>query len=282
MAVECISRLATTAAWGLQFFEAPMPGVLLSHLWRQACQRWQQETGWPWKSRSRNARRKRTVLPAELPDDCAEMLAQWLVSSASQVNWSNAERQVLARPIAEHLLDLRDAGFGYAPPRTGELRIHRDSDDGFTVLIALDQVIHGGGTVAFLPYSDRVQLPEHRLTGLPRTWPHPEFEFTASEPGVGCLFRASTLHWGRANVSAAGRIIINATLGSTLRVRVQDARDQVSMESDPSAAVDTNPPGRGSTVRRAARKTKASRRFRQFKSEAPRQHRKNVSHAQQF
>ena len=227
MAIEQLPHPSCTSAWGLQWFSPPMPTVLLITLRGHALRRWEQETGFPWGSRSRNRTNKRCVLAADLPVECAAMFAEWLLASASQVHWTADHRKVLSRPTADHLADLQDAGFGYAPPSTGELRVHRDSEDGFTVLIALDAVLPSGGSVCFLPYSDGVHLPDHRLPKLTRTWGHSPYEFTASDAGLGCMFRASTLHWGRANVSTAGRIIINATLGCTERVRVQEAREQV-------------------------------------------------------
>jgi len=102
MAIEQLPHSSCTSAWGLQWFSPPMPTVLLITLRGHALLRWEQETGFPWGSRSRNRTNKRCVLAADLPVECAAMFAEWLLASASQVHWTADHRKVLSRPTADH------------------------------------------------------------------------------------------------------------------------------------------------------------------------------------
>jgi hypothetical protein len=117
-----------TAGWGLQMFEQLAPASITRTLREHACLRWNESTCGEWGERSHASVRKRAVLPARMPYALRNMVAVWLRRCALQDGWTERHRSVLSRPIAEHAADLEHAGYGFAPPKTGELSLHRDSE----------------------------------------------------------------------------------------------------------------------------------------------------------
>ena len=89
--------------------------------------------------------------------------------------------------------------------------------------------MEGAGTVVFLPYSDNAYMADKNITSLIRTWTHGAHEVTCTEPGVGWMFNANTLHWGRGNRSVdQHRILLNVTLGSSQDTDITENRSHIN------------------------------------------------------
>ena len=115
-----------TSAWGLQAL--PMaPGCLIRVLKEHACMRWRESTGGDWGVRCPGSVRQRSVLPALMPRHIRNMVAAWISRCASDQGWTARHSAVLSATPAELERDLKVAGYGFAPPKTGDLGLHRDS-----------------------------------------------------------------------------------------------------------------------------------------------------------
>jgi hypothetical protein len=116
-----------TSGWGLRTLPIA-PAVLTRVLKDHACQRWKESTGGEWGACCPDSVRKRSVLPAEMPSSISQAVAAWLARLALLDGWTDSHRAVLSRSPAEHERDLESAGYGFAPPKTGDLGLHRDSE----------------------------------------------------------------------------------------------------------------------------------------------------------
>jgi ectoine hydroxylase-related dioxygenase (phytanoyl-CoA dioxygenase family) len=122
--------------------------------------------------------------------------------------------------------DLASAGFGYAPTRTGGLAVHRDAWDGVTVLIALDAVTTGNGAVHVYAGSHEFEPTSSSDKNLPRQLEYKQYPSVPilGDSGDVFCFNARTYHCGIPNVSTTGRIIFNATVGSSVPTCISTAR----------------------------------------------------------
>ena len=104
------------------------------------------------------------------------------------------------------------------------------------MLLALDSMNRGCGTVVMLPFSDDTRATAKNLPALSRTWVHTPYELTCAKSGASWLFNANTLHWGRSNQSYDYfRILLNITFGSSVDTLITDNRSE-SNESDDKIA----------------------------------------------
>ena len=202
----------------------PAPERLLDGLRSLACVRYQAVAGHVWGSTGRFRRRRREVLPAELPAELVRELCAWLHTFAEMPGVPDT----FARAFAAHQQlheDVASAGFGYAPPHTGALAAHRDALDGVTVLIALDTVTTRNGPVYVYAGSEDFEL-QGSDKDLPRQLRYREYpsEPLLGEAGDVFCFDARSYHYGARNTSTTGRIIFNATIGSSVPTYISTAR----------------------------------------------------------
>lgn len=216
---------ATPESWGMTQHVAP-PSIITS-LQLLSRQQWHTHTGHMWGSRHRDSCDARMVLPIpHLPLSLVRSISTWLSGEVRDNVTDPRARAILDRSTSQMAVDLQNSGVGFCPPRCGGLGLHRDADDGFTLLIALDPVFTSGGSLAFYPHSEHIVVS----SGITRSAdiqsrclyePH-----TVTGPaGTAWLFPSATLHWGRGNVVPNNwRIVFNAVLGSTFVNSVDSIR----------------------------------------------------------
>lgn len=200
------------------------PEGLLNALRSLALSRYLEGTGYAWDSTHRLRRRRREVIPAELPPELLADLCAWLHTLAAIPGLPDSFAQAFAAhdKLPE---DLASAGFGYAPTNTGALAVHRDALDGVTVLIALDTVTTSNGAVRVYVGSHDFE-PMGSDKNLPRQLRHQEYPSVPliGDPGDVFCFNARTYHYGLGNRSTTGRIIFNAALGSSVPTCISTTR----------------------------------------------------------
>lgn len=213
------SRVVLPAAeWDMVTFDAP--DVMLRSMRELAEAAWLEQTGYVWGSTHKLACRRRAVLPLRgMCRELATMVAVWLRTVGSTHDVSARVRAILLRPQKHMIVDIMESGAGFCPPGCGSLGLHRDGDDGLTLLVALDPIYESGGSIVFLPQSEEVPIPldvTARSFRLVSDWQYAYYITGSANPGACWLFPSATLHWGRNNVLHGNwRIVYNVVLGSS-------------------------------------------------------------------